>query len=160
MRSRREVPAVADRLSGRDEDGGRADLAFTDDLRGLSQAEQIARVQAVALEHGDYLTDREVGEALNLDATQVRRPGSRPLPDHPQLSGAGGRMTTGVACPSRGIHLVGDPRQPCYTCQLQAAPGLARELWLRLLLAIDGGEIAVADLYHEPERTADPEAGS
>jgi hypothetical protein len=46
-------------------------MAFTDDLRGLSRAEQIARVQAVALEHGDYLTDREAGEALNLYATQV-----------------------------------------------------------------------------------------
>ena len=46
-------------------------MTFTDDLRGLSRAEQIARVQAVALEHGDYLTDREAGEALNLYATQV-----------------------------------------------------------------------------------------
>lgn len=46
-------------------------MAFTDDLRGLSRAEQIARVQAVALEHGDILTDREAGEALNLYATQV-----------------------------------------------------------------------------------------
>jgi hypothetical protein len=46
-------------------------MAFTDDLRGLSRAGQIARVQAVALEHGDYLTDREAGEALNLHATQV-----------------------------------------------------------------------------------------
>jgi hypothetical protein len=46
-------------------------MAFTNDLRGLSRAEQIARVQAVALEHGDYLTDQEAGEALNLYATQV-----------------------------------------------------------------------------------------
>jgi hypothetical protein len=69
-------------------------------------------------------------------------------------------MTTGVACPGCGIHLVGGPRQWCYTCQLQAGPGLVRELWLRLLLAIDGGEIVLADLYPEPERTADLEAGS
>jgi hypothetical protein len=46
-------------------------MAFTDDLRELSRAEQIARVQAVALEHGDYLTDQEAGEALSLYATQV-----------------------------------------------------------------------------------------
>jgi len=45
-------------------------------------------------------------------------------------------------------------------CQLQAAPGPVRHLWLRLLLAIDGGEIALADLYPEPERTAGLEAGS
>jgi len=53
-------------------------MALTDDLRGLSRAEQIARVQAVALEHGDYLTDREAREALNLYATQVANdPGAR-----------------------------------------------------------------------------------
>ena len=68
-------------------------------------------------------------------------------------------MTTGVACPGCGIHLVGSRDQRCYKCQLQAAPGLVRELWLRLLLAIDGGEIVLADLYAEPERTADLEAG-
>jgi hypothetical protein len=35
-----------------------------------------------------------------------------------------------------------------------------RELWPCLLLAIEGGEIVLADLYPEPERTADLEAGS
>ena len=45
-------------------------------------------------------------------------------------------------------------------CQLQAAPGPVRQLWLRLLLAIDGGEIALVDLYPEPERTAGLKAGS
>jgi hypothetical protein len=69
-------------------------------------------------------------------------------------------MTTGVACPGCGIHLVGSRDRRCYTCQLQATPGLVRELWLRLLLAIDGGEIVLTDLYPEPERTADLEAGS
>ena len=69
-------------------------------------------------------------------------------------------MTTGVACPGCGIHLIGSRDQRCYTCQLQAGPGLVRELWLRLLLAIDGGEIVLADLCPEPEGTADLEAGS
>lgn len=67
-------------------------MAFTDDLRGLSRAEQIARVQAVALEHGDYLTGRQAGEALNLYATQVATDpgGGRYLTSHsyPEL-GAG-----------------------------------------------------------------------
>ena len=31
-------------------------------------------------------------------------------------------------------------------CQLQAAPGPVRQLWLRLLPAVDGGEIARAGL--------------
>ena len=44
-------------------------MAFTDDLRGLSRAEQIARVQAVAREHGDELTDLEAGSALGLYET-------------------------------------------------------------------------------------------
>jgi hypothetical protein len=44
---------------------------FTDDLRGLSRAEQIARVQAVAREHGDRLTELEAGQALSLYATEV-----------------------------------------------------------------------------------------
>ena len=44
-------------------------MEFTDDLRGLSRAEQIARVQAVAREHGDELTDREAGRALGLYET-------------------------------------------------------------------------------------------
>jgi hypothetical protein len=69
-------------------------------------------------------------------------------------------MTTGVACPGCGMHLVGDRIQLCYKCQLQAAPGLVRELWFRFLLAIDRREITPADLYPEPERTADLEAGS
>ena len=46
-------------------------MAFTDDLRGLSRAEQIARVQAVAREHGDELTELEAGHALSLYATQA-----------------------------------------------------------------------------------------
>jgi hypothetical protein len=46
-------------------------MGFTDDLRGLSRAEQIARVQAVAREHGDRLTDREAGQALSLYAAEV-----------------------------------------------------------------------------------------
>jgi hypothetical protein len=41
-------------------------MAFTDDLHGLSRAEQIARVQAVAREHSDELTDLEAGRALGL----------------------------------------------------------------------------------------------
>jgi hypothetical protein len=49
-------------------------MAFTDDLRGLSRAGQIARVQAVAREHGDELTDREAGDALNLYATAIAGP--------------------------------------------------------------------------------------
>ena len=44
-------------------------MAFTDDLRGLSRAEQIARVQAVAREYGDKLTDLEAGRALGLYET-------------------------------------------------------------------------------------------
>jgi hypothetical protein len=44
-------------------------MAFTDDLRGLSRAEQIARVQAVAREQGDELTDLEAGRALGLYET-------------------------------------------------------------------------------------------
>jgi len=49
-------------------------MAFTDDLRGLSRAEQIARVQAVAREHDDELTDLEAGSALGLYETL--------MPDH------------------------------------------------------------------------------
>jgi hypothetical protein len=44
-------------------------MAFTDDLRGLSRLEQIARVQAVAREHGDELTDLEACSALGLYET-------------------------------------------------------------------------------------------
>jgi hypothetical protein len=44
-------------------------MAFTDDLRDLSRAEQIVRVQAVAREHGDELTDLEAGSALGLFET-------------------------------------------------------------------------------------------
>jgi len=69
-------------------------------------------------------------------------------------------MTTGVACPGCGIHLVGDTSQRCYTCQLQAGPSLGRELWLRFLLAIDGGEIVLAGLHLGLARDADREAGS
>jgi hypothetical protein len=44
-------------------------MAFTDDLRGLPRQEQIARVQAVAREHGDELTDLEARRALGLYET-------------------------------------------------------------------------------------------
>jgi hypothetical protein len=44
---------------------------FTDDLRGLSRTGQIARVQAVAREHGDRLTEAEAGQALGLYATEA-----------------------------------------------------------------------------------------
>jgi hypothetical protein len=46
-------------------------MAFIDDLRGLSRAEQIARVQGVAREHGDELTELQADQALSLNATQV-----------------------------------------------------------------------------------------
>ena len=69
-------------------------------------------------------------------------------------------MTTGVACPGCGIHLVGGTGQQCTTCQLRAGPGLGRALWLRFLRAIDGGEITLADIYPEPEHGAGREAGS
>jgi hypothetical protein len=49
-------------------------MTFTDDLRGLSRAAQIARVQAVARQHGDQLTDREAGDALHLYATAIADP--------------------------------------------------------------------------------------
>ena len=54
----------------------RETAGFTDDLRGLSRAGQIARVQAMAREHGDRLTEAEAGQALSLYATQV--PGNGP----------------------------------------------------------------------------------
>jgi hypothetical protein len=44
-------------------------MAFTDDLRDLSRAEQIAHVQAVAREHGDELTGLEAARALGLYQT-------------------------------------------------------------------------------------------
>jgi hypothetical protein len=46
-------------------------MAFTDDFHGLTRAQQIALVQAVAREQGDQLTDTEAAQALNLYATQV-----------------------------------------------------------------------------------------
>jgi hypothetical protein len=46
-------------------------VGFTEDLRGISRAEQGGRVQAEAREHGDRLTDREAGQALSLYVTQV-----------------------------------------------------------------------------------------
>ena len=46
-------------------------MAFTDDFHGLTRAQQIAVVQAVAREHGDQLTDTEAAQALSLHATQV-----------------------------------------------------------------------------------------
>ncbi len=41
-------------------------MTFTDDLAGLDRAGQIARVQAVAREHGDDLTEAEAAAALSL----------------------------------------------------------------------------------------------
>jgi len=64
-------------------------MTFTDDLGGLSRAEQIARVQAVAREHGDELTEPEARQALNLHAMRVAddRVPSRYLTicNHPEL---------------------------------------------------------------------------
>lgn len=47
-------------------------MTFIDDFRGLSRAEQIARIQAVAQAHGDHLSDREAEQAVNLYATQAQ----------------------------------------------------------------------------------------
>lgn len=41
-------------------------MAFTDDLRGLSRAAQVARVQAVAREHGDELHECQAAQAVSL----------------------------------------------------------------------------------------------
>ena len=41
-------------------------MTFNDDLAGLDRAGQIARVQAVAREHGDELTEAEAAAALSL----------------------------------------------------------------------------------------------
>src|SRR5258707_11310233 len=49
----------------------RADIPFTDDLAGLSWAEQIARVQAAAREHGDELDKSQAAQALGLYAALV-----------------------------------------------------------------------------------------
>jgi hypothetical protein len=49
----------------------RETAGFTDDLRGLSRAGQIARVQAMAREHGDRLTEAEAGQALSLYTAEV-----------------------------------------------------------------------------------------
>jgi hypothetical protein len=49
----------------------RAEATFTDDLRGLSRAGQIARVQAVARQYGDRLTETEADEALSLYAAEM-----------------------------------------------------------------------------------------
>jgi hypothetical protein len=51
-------------------------MAFTDDLRDLSRAEQIARVQAVAREHGDELTNLEARSARGLYQTLTPDPDS------------------------------------------------------------------------------------
>ena len=69
-------------------------------------------------------------------------------------------MTTGVSCPGCGIYLVGNPGQQCVTCQLQAGPGLGRELWLRFLRVIDGGEIEVGIRPGFGPCEANREAGS
>jgi hypothetical protein len=53
---------------GRPGPGGPVMTSFTDDLRGLSWDEQVARVQAVAREHRDRLTEAEAGHALSLYA--------------------------------------------------------------------------------------------
>jgi len=49
-------------------------MAFTDDLAGLSRAEQIARVQAVAREHGDELDESRAAQALDLYAALAADP--------------------------------------------------------------------------------------
>lgn len=46
-------------------------MTFIDDFAGLTRAEQIALVQAVAREHGDELTDAQAAQALNLYATRA-----------------------------------------------------------------------------------------
>ncbi len=44
-------------------------MTFTDDLRGLSWAEQIARIQAAARGYGDELDEAQAGQALSLYTT-------------------------------------------------------------------------------------------
>jgi hypothetical protein len=46
-------------------------MAFTDDLRGLTRPEQIARVQAAAREARDELDESQAGQALSLYAAEV-----------------------------------------------------------------------------------------
>jgi hypothetical protein len=43
-------------------------MRFTDDFAGLSRAEQIALVQAVAREHGDELGEADAAQALSIHA--------------------------------------------------------------------------------------------
>lgn len=52
-------------------------MTFTDDLQGLSRAEQIARVQAVAREHGDDPDDAAAAEAVSLYLAASAAPGQR-----------------------------------------------------------------------------------
>jgi hypothetical protein len=64
-------------------------MAFTDDLRGLPREEQIARVQAVAREHDDELTDLEARSALGLYQTLT--------PDHDSPGPAARRLKAELA---------------------------------------------------------------
>jgi hypothetical protein len=41
-------------------------MTFPDDLAGLPRAEQAARIQAVAREHGDELDEAQASEAIGL----------------------------------------------------------------------------------------------
>ena len=52
-------------------------MTFTDDLAGLPRAEQIARVQAAARQHGDELDESQAAQALSLYATLVTGTDSR-----------------------------------------------------------------------------------
>jgi hypothetical protein len=86
-------------------------MAFTDDLRGLSPAEQIARVQAVAREHGDELTEPEAGGALGLYVTiHAHREG----PMQPLTVKAADAYTLVAAMKAHGftVRLSGGPAAP------------------------------------------------
>src|ERR1700720_433928 len=59
--------------------GRRADMAFTDDLRGLPRAEQIARIQAAARAGGDEMDEAKASQALSLYAETARSSGWPPV---------------------------------------------------------------------------------
>ena len=54
-------------------------MAFTDDLRGLPRAEQIARIQAAARAAGDELDESQASQALRLYAETACRSGRPPV---------------------------------------------------------------------------------
>jgi hypothetical protein len=71
----------------------RDEMDFTDDLADLSRAEQIARVQAAAREHGDELDESQAAQALSLYATLTGTDGrwspyARPQADADPQAGA------------------------------------------------------------------------